>query len=375
MTYPTHLMPTTVVGSYPQPDWLVNRGCPGEARRAAHPCAGHLAHSSGAARAGAGRRNHSRDPRHGARRHRHHHRRRDPPRELFQPLRAGARRHRRRTSRRGAVADRRAPRRCRGSSARSAGAARSSCATSSSCCAQTDARRRSRCRVRSLCRSRRRTSSIADEEEMAMDYAAAVNEELRDLKASGVDVVQLDEPWVRTAPDKAERYGVRAINRALEGIAGPTVVHLCFGYAHVVREQAEWLRVPAAARRHGRTADLDRGGAAAGSISACWPICRASRSCWACSTWAAPTVETAETGCRAHPRRAAACRGGTADPGPGLRHEVSAARARIREVARAGRRRRDRAARTQRAECRPSSAGPAQGPRGSRVPATSATQR
>jgi 5-methyltetrahydropteroyltriglutamate--homocysteine methyltransferase len=74
----------------------------------------------------------------------------------------------------------------------------------------------------------------ADEEEMAMDYASAVNEELRDLKATGVDVVQLDEPWVRTATDKAERYGVRAINRALEGIAGPTVVHLCFGYAHVV---------------------------------------------------------------------------------------------------------------------------------------------
>ncbi len=73
-----------------------------------------------------------------------------------------------------------------------------------------------------------------DEEEMAMDYAAAVNLELRDLKSSGVDVVQLDEPWVRTAPDKAERYGVRAINRALEGIEGPTVVHLCFGYAHVV---------------------------------------------------------------------------------------------------------------------------------------------
>jgi len=77
----------------------------------------------------------------------------------------------------------------------------------------------------------------ADEEEMAMDYAAAVNEELRDLKATGVDVVQLDEPWVRTAPDKAERYGVRAINRALEGIAGPTIVHLCFGYAHVVHNK------------------------------------------------------------------------------------------------------------------------------------------
>src|SRR5207245_9694741 len=77
----------------------------------------------------------------------------------------------------------------------------------------------------------------ADEEEMAMDYAIAVNEELRALKASGVDVVQLDEPWVRTAPDKAARYGVKAINRALDGIAGPTIVHLCFGYAAMVRNK------------------------------------------------------------------------------------------------------------------------------------------
>ena len=70
-----------------------------------------------------------------------------------------------------------------------------------------------------------------------MDYAVAVNQELRALKATGVDVVQLDEPWVRTAPDKAIRYGVKAINRALEGIEGPTVVHVCFGYAAVVSEK------------------------------------------------------------------------------------------------------------------------------------------
>jgi 5-methyltetrahydropteroyltriglutamate--homocysteine methyltransferase len=76
-----------------------------------------------------------------------------------------------------------------------------------------------------------------DEEELAMDYAIAVNEELRALKATGVDVVQLDEPWVRTAPDRAIRYGVKAINRALEGIEGPTVVHVCFGYAAVVSEK------------------------------------------------------------------------------------------------------------------------------------------
>src|SRR5579864_550265 len=76
-----------------------------------------------------------------------------------------------------------------------------------------------------------------DEEEMAMDYAVAVNQELRALKATGVDVVQLDEPWVRTAPDKAARWGIKAINRALEGILGPTIVHLCFGYAAMVRNK------------------------------------------------------------------------------------------------------------------------------------------
>lgn len=81
-----------------------------------------------------------------------------------------------------------------------------------------------------------------DEEEMAMDYAVAVNEELRDLKATGVDVVQLDEPWVRTAPEKAERWGLRVINRALEGIPGPRVVHLCFGYAAVVQNKPSGYR-------------------------------------------------------------------------------------------------------------------------------------
>jgi 5-methyltetrahydropteroyltriglutamate--homocysteine methyltransferase len=76
-----------------------------------------------------------------------------------------------------------------------------------------------------------------DEAELAMDYADAVNAELRDLKATGVDVVQLDEPWVRAAPEKAARYGVAAINRALAGIPGPTIVHICLGYGHLVRNK------------------------------------------------------------------------------------------------------------------------------------------
>ncbi len=76
-----------------------------------------------------------------------------------------------------------------------------------------------------------------DPEALAMDYARAVNAEARALKAAGVDVIQLDEPWVRTSPDDAARYAVAAIDRALEGIAGPTVVHLCFGYAAVVHDK------------------------------------------------------------------------------------------------------------------------------------------
>ncbi len=73
-----------------------------------------------------------------------------------------------------------------------------------------------------------------DADEMVMDYAAAVNAEAHDLVNAGADVIQLDEPWLRNDPDAARRIAVKAINRALEGIKVPTVVHLCFGYAAVV---------------------------------------------------------------------------------------------------------------------------------------------
>lgn len=73
-----------------------------------------------------------------------------------------------------------------------------------------------------------------DDEEMAMDFAAAVNAEALDLQKAGADVIQFDEPWLRNDPEAAKRYAVKAINRALEGITVPTIVHLCFGYAAVV---------------------------------------------------------------------------------------------------------------------------------------------
>jgi len=76
-----------------------------------------------------------------------------------------------------------------------------------------------------------------DVEALAMDLAVAVNAELLDLQAAGADVIQLDEPWLRNDPDAAKRFAVPAINRALAGITVPTVVHLCFGYAAVVKAQ------------------------------------------------------------------------------------------------------------------------------------------
>ena len=76
-----------------------------------------------------------------------------------------------------------------------------------------------------------------DDEALALAFAAAVNAEIRDLKAAGADVIQIDEPWLEARPDVARRYGVACIDRALEGISGTTVVHLCFGYAAAVSDK------------------------------------------------------------------------------------------------------------------------------------------
>jgi 5-methyltetrahydropteroyltriglutamate--homocysteine methyltransferase len=73
-----------------------------------------------------------------------------------------------------------------------------------------------------------------DEAEMAHDYAIAVNAEIRDLFAAGADYVQVDEPYMQARPDKARAYGLAALDRALEGIGGQTAVHICFGYAAII---------------------------------------------------------------------------------------------------------------------------------------------
>ncbi|WP_108660099.1 5-methyltetrahydropteroyltriglutamate--homocysteine methyltransferase [Acuticoccus kandeliae] len=79
----------------------------------------------------------------------------------------------------------------------------------------------------------------ASDREMALDYAAAINEEIRDLFAAGIDIVQIDEPYMQARSEKAREYGIEALNRALDGIEGETAVHICFGYAAIIHERPE----------------------------------------------------------------------------------------------------------------------------------------
>jgi 5-methyltetrahydropteroyltriglutamate--homocysteine methyltransferase len=76
-----------------------------------------------------------------------------------------------------------------------------------------------------------------DSESLALAYAEAVNEEIKDLFAAGADIVQIDEPYLQARPEQARRYGVRALNRALDGVTGTTAVHICFGYAAIIHER------------------------------------------------------------------------------------------------------------------------------------------
>jgi 5-methyltetrahydropteroyltriglutamate--homocysteine methyltransferase len=76
-----------------------------------------------------------------------------------------------------------------------------------------------------------------DDRSLALAYAEAVNGELRDLKAAGADVVQIDEPYLQARAEAAREYAIEAIDRALEGIEGETVLHTCFGYAHIVKDR------------------------------------------------------------------------------------------------------------------------------------------
>jgi 5-methyltetrahydropteroyltriglutamate--homocysteine methyltransferase len=76
-----------------------------------------------------------------------------------------------------------------------------------------------------------------DEAALTMDYAAAVNAEIKDLFAAGADIVQIDEPYMQSRPDEARRFGIAALNRAVDGVTGTTAVHICFGYAAFIKDK------------------------------------------------------------------------------------------------------------------------------------------
>jgi 5-methyltetrahydropteroyltriglutamate--homocysteine methyltransferase len=93
-----------------------------------------------------------------------------------------------------------------------------------------------------------------DQRSLALDLAAAVNEEVHDLFAAGADVVQLDEPWLQARAEAAREYALEAIDRALEGVSGTTALHTCFGYAHVVHDRPSGY--PFLAELAGSAADI-----------------------------------------------------------------------------------------------------------------------
>ncbi len=186
-----------------------------------------------------------------------------------------------------------------------------------------------------------------DEEAVAMDYAAAVNAEIKDLFAAGADVVQIDEPWMQQHPDKARQYGLKALDRALDGVTGTIAVHLCFGYAAVVHDKPSgYSFLP----------ELEGSKAQQVSIEAAQPkLDLAVLKQLPSKTIILGVIDLvrhdgrdAADRCRPHPPRACLCAGGAHRRRAGLRHEISAARGRLRQNESDGRRRSTGAARAER---------------------------
>ena len=181
-----------------------------------------------------------------------------------------------------------------------------------------------------------------DEESLAMAYADAVNEEIRDLFNAGADFVQIDEPYMQAQPEKARRYAVKAINRALEGIVGTTIVHMCFGYAAMVKTDKP--------NRYAFLDELRDCACQQVSVETAQPRLD-------CSTLAAldnkkillgvidlsdMQVESPQTVAGRIRRALPYVEGREHHRRPGLRHEISAARGGVRQDAGDGRRREDR---------------------------------
>ena len=121
-----------------------------------------------------------------------------------------------------------------------------------------------------------------NEVDLALDYAAAVNAEVKDLFAARADIVQIDEPYMQARPEKAREYGIQALNATLDGVAGETAVHICFGYAAIIHERPEDIRFCRNWRNAARTASPSRR-RSRNSIVSFWRNCRRRRSFSVCS--------------------------------------------------------------------------------------------
>ena len=176
-----------------------------------------------------------------------------------------------------------------------------------------------------------------DEGELALAYAGAVHDEIADLFAAGADIVQIDEPYMQARPEKARDYGVAALQRALDGIEGTTAVHICFGYAAIIHGRPSGVLVPARARRRRLRPGLDRDGAVGHRHGGDRRAARQAHH---------PRRDrprrhgrrVARDRRRPDPPRVALQDGDRNGGGAGLRHEVPAARRCLREAGVAGRR-------------------------------------
>ena len=188
---------------------------------------------------------------------------------------------------------------------------------------------------------------------MALDYAAAVNAEIKDLFAAGADMVQIDEPYMQARPEKARKYGLKALNAALDGVTGTTAVHICFGYAAIIHVRPEgYSFLPEFANSPVQQVSIET----AQSKLDCAVLEKLPGKTILLGVLdlSDMTIETPET-VAARIRRALPHHAGRAHHRrAGLRAEIPAARCRVRQDAGDGRGRRDRAAGTRALTARPS---------------------
>ena len=141
---------------------------------------------------------------------------------------------------------------------------------------------------------------------VALDYAAAVNDEIKDLFAAGADIVQVDEPYLQARPERRGEFGVKALMRALDGISGTTAVHICFGYAAIIHERpCGYSFLPELGELGcGRCRSRPRSRT---STARCWPGCRRRRSSSGCSIFRHDGRERRERSRRDPPGAADTC--------------------------------------------------------------------